>query len=117
MKKVSKRTRQKISSLSTILSYICVDLLSDEKFLKLRELDAHQFSKIIEIAYEPHFTVINDVNKIAFKRIVKETLEEMTDEEISLVFDEIYLPFEDAENPEFVRELLFALKNKYEWLE
>lgn len=116
MRTTSKATIKKVSSLSTLLSYLCVDLLSDEKFSILRELDSDEYSKIIDIAYEPEFLEIENVNKISFKKIIEQTLQEMTDAEIMLVFNEIYFPFEDAENPKFVKELFTALQNRYEWL-
>lgn len=116
MKKPSKKTLEKIYALESILSYLNPDVISDQVYRELIKLSCFDYDRIIDIAYKKEFTNLDDINKESFNKIINQSLNELSDDDINYVFQSTtYFPIDNSHNSQFVRNLLLKIKDKFDW--
>ena len=117
MKKISRNHLEKLYDLETILSYLNPDIISDDVYDKLVHLSFDDYDRIIDIAYANHFESLDGINKNAFKKIINQSLNELSDEDIDYIFQSTtYFPMENSENHQFVKNLLLTIKDRFDWI-
>lgn len=117
MRKLSKTTLEKIYDLETILSYLNPDVISNQVYNELVNLSYYEYDKIIDVAYKKDFENLDNVNKKSFIKIINQSLNDLSDEDINYVFKSTtYFPIENSENHQFVRNLLLKIKERFNWI-
>lgn len=113
MKKISKLTLNRVLSLCTLMHNLDLNCINDEMHDKLAQLESEpNFDLLINTAFED-FSNLSEINHSSFKQIIQDTLDNMTDKEIMMIFKECYFSNSDWENADFIRELLHHLQIRF----